>query len=65
MEHYLKGPGGAPPPHEIDYGFEPAAKSAGGRPPVLPRFRLDAGGIDETGEHPFCGKRGCPCCIGP
>lgn len=22
MEHYLKGPGGAPPPLEVDYGFE-------------------------------------------
>lgn len=26
FEHYLVGPGGAPPAPELDYGFEPAAK---------------------------------------
>jgi dipeptidyl aminopeptidase/acylaminoacyl peptidase len=29
MEHYLKGPGGAPPPGELDYGLEAADKPAG------------------------------------
>ncbi|MGH9804057.1 MAG: alpha/beta hydrolase family protein, partial [Candidatus Acidiferrales bacterium] len=29
FEHYLKGPGGEPPPYELDYGLEePAAKPA-------------------------------------
>jgi dipeptidyl aminopeptidase/acylaminoacyl peptidase len=27
FEHYLVGPGGAPPTPELDYGFEPAAKN--------------------------------------
>jgi dipeptidyl aminopeptidase/acylaminoacyl peptidase len=27
MEHYLKGEGGAPPPYEIDYGFEDATET--------------------------------------
>ena len=31
MEHYLKGPGGDPPPYEIEYGIElgPADDDAG------------------------------------
>ena len=69
MEHYLKGPGGAMPPMEIDYGFSAPAKSAaegtGGRPPRLPRFFDDGSSIDDTVAHVFCGRRGCPCCIGP
>jgi hypothetical protein len=28
MEHYLKGPGGAMPPMEIDYGLTPATKTS-------------------------------------
>ena len=33
FEHYLKGPGGEPPPYELDYGLEePAAKPAEVRP---------------------------------
>jgi dipeptidyl aminopeptidase/acylaminoacyl peptidase len=31
FEHYLKGPGGAPPPYELDYG---GAKAAGGSVPA-------------------------------
>jgi hypothetical protein len=26
FEHYLKGPGGPPPPYELDYGFEDSPK---------------------------------------
>jgi dipeptidyl aminopeptidase/acylaminoacyl peptidase len=33
FEHYLKGPGGEPPPYELDYGLKEAApKSSEGRP---------------------------------
>jgi dipeptidyl aminopeptidase/acylaminoacyl peptidase len=68
MEHYLKGPGGAPPPYEIDYGLgaptESAAESSGGRPVRRPRF-LDEQSSDDARVHRFCGRRGCPCCIGP
>jgi dipeptidyl aminopeptidase/acylaminoacyl peptidase len=57
MEHYLKGPGGAMPAMEIDYGLTPAAKTSlnwdtRGEPSrVSGRF------------EPWLG-RGCPCCIG-
>ena len=45
MEHYLKGPGGDPPPHEIDYAaWLPWAESGG-----------DAG---EEGETPEAGATG-------
>ena len=55
MEHYLKGPGGAMPPLEIDYGLTSAAKtsSAGWD---------ERQGMTRTGT-PWLG-RGCPCCIG-
>jgi len=58
MEHYLKGPGGAMPPMEIDYGLTPAAKTSAnwdnrrGEPAAF-----------ATGVQPWLG-RGCPCCIG-
>lgn len=58
MEHYLKGPGGAMPPMEIDYGLTPALKtsSAGWDDRSVPS-RV-SGRVD-----PWLG-RGCPCCIG-
>jgi dipeptidyl aminopeptidase/acylaminoacyl peptidase len=30
MDHYLKGPGGSPPPHEVDYGLEKPKSETGG-----------------------------------
>ncbi len=30
MSHYLQGPGGSPPPHEVDYGLPKPAAEAGG-----------------------------------
>jgi dipeptidyl aminopeptidase/acylaminoacyl peptidase len=30
MEHYLKGAGGSPPPHDVDYGLPKPADEAGG-----------------------------------
>jgi dipeptidyl aminopeptidase/acylaminoacyl peptidase len=55
MEHYLKGPGGAMPPMEIDYGLTPPAKTSSAswdrREETLTTFT------------PWLG-RGCPCCIG-
>jgi hypothetical protein len=51
---------------EIDYGLEAPAKkttdSTGGRPPRLPRLFEES---FDTADHIFCGRRGCPCCIGP
>jgi dipeptidyl aminopeptidase/acylaminoacyl peptidase len=68
MEHYLQGPGGAPPPYDVDYGFGTPAKtsatSTGGHPPRLPRFLEEDTRWDDTAAHVFCGRRGCPCCIG-
>jgi hypothetical protein len=34
MVHYLKGPGGAMPPYEIDYGGTETKKEEGGAQPV-------------------------------
>jgi dipeptidyl aminopeptidase/acylaminoacyl peptidase len=65
FEHYLKGPGGPAPPYEVDYGTDGSAKSVSGRPVRLPRFLEERNPFDETGAHPFCGRRGCPCCVGP
>jgi dipeptidyl aminopeptidase/acylaminoacyl peptidase len=69
MEHYLKGPGGAPPPSEIDYGLpgSSASASAGdtGSRANPPRFRSDLLPLDNTGAHLFCARRDYPCCIGP
>jgi dipeptidyl aminopeptidase/acylaminoacyl peptidase len=56
LEHYLKGPGGAPPPYELDYGLSAPTKSASAswrRPPL---------GESQT-SFQWLG-RGCPCCIG-
>ena len=62
MEHYLKGPGGAMPALEIDYGLTPATKTGAS---------WDDRGEPSRGEpsrvsgrlEPWLG-RGCPCCIG-
>jgi dipeptidyl aminopeptidase/acylaminoacyl peptidase len=55
MEHYLKGPGGAMPPLDLDYGVTRAAKTSSigwnDRAPLA------------TQHEPWLG-RGCPCCIG-
>jgi dipeptidyl aminopeptidase/acylaminoacyl peptidase len=50
MEHYLKGPGGAMPAMEIDYGINPAAA------------KTTSVGWDSA-TTAWIG-RGCPCCIG-
>jgi dipeptidyl aminopeptidase/acylaminoacyl peptidase len=54
MEHYLKGPGGAMPPMEIDYGLTPAAKTSANWDNRAPMSAT---------ASPWLG-RGCPCCIG-
>jgi dipeptidyl aminopeptidase/acylaminoacyl peptidase len=54
MEHYLKGPGGAMPAMEIDYGLTPATKTSASWDTRAPQT------IPAT---PWLG-RGCPCCIG-
>jgi dipeptidyl aminopeptidase/acylaminoacyl peptidase len=68
MEHYLKGPGDAAPAYEMDYSFAAPAKttaeSSGSRPVRLPRFLEERSGFDDGDVHPFCARRGCPCCIG-
>ena len=55
MEHYLKGPGGAMPPPEIDYGLTPATKTSS--------LGWDTRTPQTTTTTPWLG-RGCPCCIG-
>lgn len=66
MEHYLKGPGGPPPPYEIDYGLPAPAKnastSASWRRAGL-AARAERAGMEETSFLHWLG-RGCPCCIG-
>ena len=56
MEHYLKGPGGAMPAMEIDYGI-----------PAPPKTTSSLGWDDRapqaSAQSPWLG-RGCPCCIG-
>jgi dipeptidyl aminopeptidase/acylaminoacyl peptidase len=54
MEHYLKGPGGAMPAREIDYGLTPATKTSSAGWDSRERLTTTA---------PWLG-RGCPCCIG-
>jgi dipeptidyl aminopeptidase/acylaminoacyl peptidase len=58
MEHYLKGPGGAMPPMEIDYGLTPGTKTSAS----WDTRRVEPGAL-ATGVEPWLG-RGCPCCIG-
>ncbi len=55
MEHYLKGPGGAMPPMEIDYGLTPATKTS--------TVGWDDRAPQTATAEPWLG-RGCPCCIG-
>jgi dipeptidyl aminopeptidase/acylaminoacyl peptidase len=54
MEHYLKGPGGAMPALEIDYGLTPATKTSASWDNRVPPTAT---------ATPWLG-RGCPCCIG-
>jgi hypothetical protein len=57
MEHYLKGPGGAMPAPEVEYGLPaPAKKSANAG-------WDDRATVAATTAEPWLG-RGCPCCIG-
>jgi hypothetical protein len=55
MEHYLKGPGGAMPAMELDYGMTPATKTSASWDDRRP--------TDVAAYEPWLG-RGCPCCIG-
>ena len=64
MEHYLKGPGGSPPPYEIDYGFGPATKTSSASWHQAPlRAGAERWSLDEGAQTHWVG-RGCPCCIG-
>ena len=58
MEHYLKGPGGAMPPMEIDYGLTPAAKTSASWDNRIGEPSRVSGLVD------LWLGRGCPCCIG-
>lgn len=60
MMHYLKGPGGSPPPTTIDYGLTPSAPGTGWR--HAPRGAVEAVAALES-LHWF--GRGCPCCLWP
>ncbi len=65
MEHYLKGPGGAPPPHEIDYGVAPPATKSSAL--GSQSWNRDSTETYETAMHTsrLWNGRGCPCCIMP
>jgi dipeptidyl aminopeptidase/acylaminoacyl peptidase len=65
MEHYLKGPGGAMPPREIDYGLSDAKKSAAaGSWRELPlRVQAESPSLRDSEATAHRG-RDCPCCIG-
>jgi dipeptidyl aminopeptidase/acylaminoacyl peptidase len=60
MEHYLKGPGGAMPPMELDYGLPAAGPAAKGS--ALNWDTRDHSATSAV-SAPWMG-RGCPCCIG-
>ncbi|GEM_PF-3077073 len=66
MEHYLKGPGGAPPPYELDYGLGGGTKTSalghGWRDFPL-RIQATAGMESAAASPHWLGGR-CPCCIG-
>lgn len=65
MEHYLKGPGGNPPPYDIDYGITPPTKTSANAKSWhnLPlRLAVHEPALDQTPVH-WLG-RGCPCCVG-
>ena len=63
MEHYLKGPGGAMPPLELDYGIVPAKSSDMGWNDRPMREGAPTRASDRVPHEPWLG-RGCPCCIG-
>ncbi len=56
FEHYLKGPGGAMPPMDLDYGLTMPAKTSQSWDTRTPQTAT-------AGFTPWLG-RGCPCCIG-
>jgi dipeptidyl aminopeptidase/acylaminoacyl peptidase len=67
MAHYLKGPGGNPPPADLDYDPHPGAKNASARggwntPPR--RLLAEEFAFDEARAARHGGGRTCPCCIG-
>jgi dienelactone hydrolase len=65
MEHYLKGPGGAPPPYEIEYGLGGTTKTSaleGWRDRPARELSAVFQASDTWAQH-WIG-RGCPCCIG-
>ncbi|MCS7045313.1 MAG: S9 family peptidase [Gemmataceae bacterium] len=63
MEHYLKGPGGAPPRYELDYGLEGATKTgAVGNSWRRSPARQESEATTTATIHWLGGK--CPCCIG-
>jgi dipeptidyl aminopeptidase/acylaminoacyl peptidase len=57
MEHYLKGPGGAMPAMELDYGLTPATKTSSWD------NRGEPSRVSDRVSASWLG-RGCPCCIG-
>jgi dipeptidyl aminopeptidase/acylaminoacyl peptidase len=57
MEHYLKGPGGAMPPLDLDYGLAPSPKTASAG------WNDRAPATEATCQHALF-ERGCPACIG-
>lgn len=61
MEHYLKGPGGAMPPMEIDYGIKAPASAKTSASWNDRRNEPEASATVRA--DPWLG-RGCPCCIG-
>lgn len=66
MEHYLKGPGGAPPPYEIEYGLPGATKTSAlgqGWRELPVRLRTYAETESAAASPHWLGGR-CPCCIG-
>ncbi|MSU79125.1 MAG: S9 family peptidase [Gemmataceae bacterium] len=56
FEHYLKGPGGAMPAMDLDYGLTVPAKASASWDTRTPQTAT-------AGFTPWLG-RGCPCCIG-
>lgn len=66
MEHYLKGPGGAPPPYEIEYGLGGATKTSAlgqGWRELPARLRTQPENESVAASAHWLGGR-CPCCIG-
>lgn len=64
MDHYLQGPGGAPPSSQLEYGLPSKAKTTAGswnHPPQ--RILAEREDTLAFTALPWTG-RGCPCCIG-